>query len=60
MWDCANTELLLRYILHECRIDILKTNKDLLDYISAHNGNVRVCQGYGMTQLSRIQQVIDS
>lgn len=36
MWDCANTELLLRYILHECRIDSLKTNKDLLDYISAH------------------------
>lgn len=36
MWDCANTELLLRYILHECRIDSLKTNKDLLDFISAH------------------------
>ena len=36
MWDCANTELLLRYILHECRIDVLKTNKDLLDFISAH------------------------
>lgn len=36
MWDCANTELLLRYILHDCNIDGLKTNKDLLDYISAH------------------------
>ena len=36
MWDCANTELLLRYILYECKVDGLKTNKDLLDYISAH------------------------
>lgn len=39
MWDCANTELLLRYILHECRVDSLKTNKDLLDFISAHKKN---------------------
>ena len=36
MWDCANTELLLRYILYDCNIEGLKTNKDLLDYISAH------------------------
>lgn len=36
MWDCANTELLLRYILHECNIEGLSTNKDLLDYISTH------------------------
>ena len=36
MWDCANTELLLRYILHDCNIDGLRTSKDLLDYISAH------------------------
>lgn len=36
MWDCANTELLLRHILYDCNIDGLKTNKDLLDYINAH------------------------
>ena len=36
MWDCANTELLLRYVLHECKIEGLNTNKDLLDYISTH------------------------
>ena len=36
MWDCANTELLLRHILYDCNIEGLKTNKDLLDFISAH------------------------
>lgn len=36
MWDCANTELLLRYILYDCKIEGLRTNKDLLDYISTH------------------------
>ena len=36
MWDCANTELLLRHILYDCNVEGLKTNKDLLDYISAH------------------------
>ena len=36
MWDCANTELLLRHILYDCNIENLRTNKDLLDYISAH------------------------
>lgn len=36
MWDCANAELLLRYILHSCNIEGIKTNKDLLDYITAH------------------------
>lgn len=39
MWDCANTELLLRYIVHDCKIDGLKTNKDLLDYISTHKAS---------------------
>lgn len=36
MWDCANVELLLRHILYDLNIDSLKTNKDLLDYISSH------------------------
>ena len=36
MWDCANTELLLRYVLYECNINGLRTNKDLLDYITTH------------------------
>lgn len=36
MWDCANTELLLRHILYDYNIEGLRTNKDLLDYISAH------------------------
>ena len=30
--DC-NAELLMRYILHECEIDILKTNLQLINYI---------------------------
>ena len=34
MWDCANTELLLRYVLYECNIEGLRTNRDLLDFIS--------------------------
>lgn len=29
----CNAELLLRYILHECNIDILKTNLQLIDFI---------------------------
>lgn len=43
MWDCANTELLLRYILHDCRVDGLRTNKELLDYISSqkHTNNLK-------------------
>lgn len=36
MWDCANTELLLRHILYDHNIEGLRTNKDLLDYISTH------------------------
>lgn len=36
MWDCANTELLLRHIIYDCNIEGLRTNKDLLDFISAH------------------------
>lgn len=32
-WDSCNTELLVRYILHECDTDI-KTKKDILDYIN--------------------------
>lgn len=32
-WDACNTELFVRYLLHECNTDI-KTKKDLLDYIN--------------------------
>lgn len=32
-WDSCNTELFVRYILHECETDI-KTKKDILDYIN--------------------------
>ena len=32
-YDNCNAELLLRYILYDCNIDLLKTNKDLTDFI---------------------------
>ena len=32
-YDNCNAELLLRYILYDCNIDVLKTNKDLTDFI---------------------------
>lgn len=32
-WDSCNTELFVRYLLHECDTDI-KTKKDILDYIN--------------------------
>lgn len=32
-WDSCNTELFVRYLLHECNTDI-KTKKDILDYIN--------------------------
>jgi hypothetical protein len=32
-YDNCNAELLLRYILYDCNIDRLKTNKDLTDFI---------------------------
>lgn len=32
-YDNCNAELLLRYILYDCNIDQLKTNKDLTDFI---------------------------
>lgn len=33
VWDACNTELFVRYLLHECNTDI-KTKKDILDYIN--------------------------
>lgn len=33
-WDACNTELFLRYLLHECKVESLKTNKDVLDLIN--------------------------
>ena len=32
-YDNCNAELLLRYVLYDCNIDRLKTNKDLTDFI---------------------------
>lgn len=32
-WDSCNTELFVRFLLHECNTDI-KTKKDILDYIN--------------------------
>lgn len=40
-YDNCNAELLLRYILYECNIDILKTNKDVADCIAADSGNIK-------------------
>jgi len=51
MWDCANTELLLRHILYDCNIEGLKTNKDLLDYISAHK------QASGVTNSDSVSKI---
>lgn len=36
-YDNCNAELLLRYILYDCKIDCLKTNKDLTDLILHSN-----------------------
>lgn len=33
-WDACNTELFVRYLLHECNTE-LKTKKDILDYINS-------------------------
>lgn len=33
-WDACNTELFVRYLLHDCNTDI-KTKKDILDYINS-------------------------
>lgn len=35
VWNCANAELFLRYVLYSCNNTNLKTNKDVLDYITA-------------------------
>jgi hypothetical protein len=39
--DC-NAELLLRYILYELDIDILKTNRDLLDLINQFRNSNKI------------------
>lgn len=38
-YDNCNAELLLRYLLYEANVDFLKTNKDLADLISEHEGD---------------------
>lgn len=37
-WDACNTELFVRYLLHECDTNI-KTKKDILDLINLHRSN---------------------
>lgn len=37
-WDACNTELFVRYLLHECNTE-LKTKKDILDYINSKRSN---------------------
>ena len=37
-WDACNTELFVRYLLHECDT-ALKTKKDILDFINANRAN---------------------
>lgn len=37
-WDSCNTELFVRYLLHDCDTDI-KTKKDLLDYINSQRSS---------------------
>ena len=34
MYENCNAELFLRYLLYTCKIDFLKTNKDILDLIN--------------------------
>lgn len=34
-WDSCNTELFVRYLIHDCDTNI-KTKKDILDYINGH------------------------
>lgn len=38
VWRACNTELFVRYLLHECNTNI-KTNKDILDYINEQREN---------------------
>lgn len=37
-WDACNTELFVRYLLHDCDTDI-KTKKDILDYINSQRSS---------------------
>lgn len=37
-WDACNTELFVRYFLHDCDTDI-KTKKDILDYINSQRSS---------------------
>lgn len=37
-WDSCNTELFVRYLLHDCDTDI-KTKKDILDYINSQRSS---------------------
>lgn len=37
-WDSCNTELFVRYLLHECNTE-LKTKKDILDFINSKRVN---------------------
>ena len=40
-YNNCNAELLLRYLLYEANVDFLKTNKDIADLISEHEGDAK-------------------
>lgn len=40
-YDDCNAELLLRYLLYECNVDVLKSNKDIADLISNNEGDMK-------------------
>lgn len=50
-YDNINAELFLRYILCECNIDILKTNKDVFDYVVKNRAMMGVKDSDSITSM---------
>ena len=50
-WDNANAELLLRYILYDCQIESIRTNKDLLDFINNYKQTHNIKNSELVTEL---------
>lgn len=42
MWGFVNSELLRRFIIHECNIESLQTNKDVIDYINVYKSKTNI------------------